>query len=183
MLSLKKIMSSEVVTVGPDMTLREVAELFASEHITGAPVVDGARLLGVVSTTDLLDFEAFDAGGRRAETEEVDWDEWAPVDAATETTPTAFYFTELWSSVGPDTLEQFRQSDDGASSGMDERTVSDVMTRSVFALSPHDDVRHAAEYMVKHGIHRVLVIDDGEVVGIVSTTDVMRAVAERGLAS
>ena len=51
----KHIMRRRVVTVSPQMTLREVAALFLEKQITGAPVtsVDG-RLIGVISQTDLV---------------------------------------------------------------------------------------------------------------------------------
>jgi CBS domain-containing protein len=34
--------------------------------------------------------------------------------------------------------------------------------------------------MVREGIHRVIVVDEGKLVGIVTTLDVVRAVAEAG---
>ena len=39
------------------LTLQEVARVFAETGITGAPVVAGRELVGVVSTTDLVEFE------------------------------------------------------------------------------------------------------------------------------
>jgi CBS domain-containing protein len=181
MVTLREIMSDNVVTVSPDMSLKEVADVFVSEHITGAPVVSAERLVGVISTTDLLELEPFEIRARPESGEEVDWDDWTPVDAAGESEPTSFYFTELWARVGPDALEQFRTSDAAEAALLDERTVSDVMTRGVHGLAPDADVKDAAAYMLEHGIHRVLVLEDGSLVGMVSMTDVVRAVAERGL--
>lgn len=181
MVTLREIMSAEVVTVTPDMSLKEVADVFVSEHITGAPVVAAERLVGVISTTDLLELESFQIRSRTEAPPEVDWEEWTPVDAGGESEPTSFYFTELWARVGPDALEQFRTSDAAETSVLDERTVSDVMTRGVHGLPPGADVADAAGYMLEHGIHRVLVLEDGKLVGMVTTTDVMKAVAKRGL--
>ena len=181
MVTLKEIMSSDVVTVTPDMSLKEVADVFVSEHITGAPVVRSERLVGVISTTDLLELEPYEMRSRAEAPPEVDWEDWTPVDAGGENEPTSFYFTELWARVGPDALEQFRASDAAETTVLDERTVSDVMTRGVHGLPPGADVRDAAGYMLEHGIHRVLVLENGKLVGMVTTTDVMRAVAQRGL--
>lgn len=48
-------MSREVVSVGPDASLRDVARLLAERRVSGVPVVDeGGRVLGVVSGSDLL---------------------------------------------------------------------------------------------------------------------------------
>jgi CBS domain-containing protein len=49
------LMSRNVVSVGPDLSLRELARLFRRHGVTGVPVVDAeGRSLGSVSTTDLL---------------------------------------------------------------------------------------------------------------------------------
>ena len=51
----KDIMRKRVITAFPEMTLKELADLFIERHITGAPVVDHqGKLLGVVSQTDLV---------------------------------------------------------------------------------------------------------------------------------
>lgn len=50
-----EIMSRDVVTVRPETPLREVAELLASRHLSGVPVVDAeGRLLGVLTESDLM---------------------------------------------------------------------------------------------------------------------------------
>jgi CBS domain-containing protein len=51
----------------------------------------------------------------------------------------------------------------------------------VCALPSKSSVAAAAEQMKSAGVHRLLVIDDGELVGIITSTDVARAVAEHGL--
>jgi CBS domain-containing protein len=52
---LRDIMSHPVVTVGPGLTIRETAELFATRHIGGAPVMDHGCLIGIVTASDILD--------------------------------------------------------------------------------------------------------------------------------
>ena len=48
-------MTREVLTVGPETPIHEVAALLAERRISGAPVVDaGGRVLGVVSEADVL---------------------------------------------------------------------------------------------------------------------------------
>jgi CBS-domain-containing membrane protein len=49
------IMTHPVISLGPDASLAEAAEVLAGHRISGAPVVDGAgRVLGVVSEKDFL---------------------------------------------------------------------------------------------------------------------------------
>jgi CBS domain-containing protein len=57
-----------------------------------------------------------------------------------------------------------------------EHTVAEAMSRRVCVIPSGADVASAAAYMLKAGIHRLLVKDDGRFVGMVTTTDVLRAV-------
>src|SRR5919112_1386779 len=58
MLRLRDIMTTKVVTVDAGATVREAMELLARHHVSGAPVVSGQSLVGVVSATDLMAFAA-----------------------------------------------------------------------------------------------------------------------------
>jgi CBS domain-containing protein len=53
-------MTRELYTVGSDASLRDVQEIMRSKYITGVPVVDGKRLLGLVSVDDII--RALDEG-------------------------------------------------------------------------------------------------------------------------
>ncbi len=48
------IMTSDLITVGMDDTVGEIAKTFALHHIHHIPVVEGTRILGVVSDRDIL---------------------------------------------------------------------------------------------------------------------------------
>lgn len=51
----RDIMSSKVLTVSPDTTVRDVAALMIEKHISGVPVMDeSGSLVGVISEGDLL---------------------------------------------------------------------------------------------------------------------------------
>ena len=75
MVPLRQIMSTELVTVSPQLTLQEVARVFAETGITGVPVVSGRELVGVVSTTDLVEFETTNPGSPRQREERSEWGE------------------------------------------------------------------------------------------------------------
>jgi CIC family chloride channel protein len=55
--------------------------------------------------------------------------------------------------------------------------VRDLMTPHPLTVSPDADVRAAAQQMLYADIHRLFVVDGERVVGVVSTTDIMQAVA------
>jgi CBS domain-containing protein len=64
---------------------------------------------------------------------------------------------------------------------MENYLVEDVMTKKIRWLSPDADVRSAADMMREFGVHRVLVLNRGHLVGLVSAMDIAKAVAERQL--
>ncbi|HEY6101911.1 MAG TPA: CBS domain-containing protein, partial [bacterium] len=57
----------------------------------------------------------------------------------------------------------------------EQMTVRDIMTRRPLTVSPDADVREAAQQMLYADIHRLFVTSDEQVVGVISTTDIMRA--------
>ena len=54
-MKVRELMTEDVIAVGPDTPLKEVAEILAARRISGLPVVDEERkVLGVVSEADIL---------------------------------------------------------------------------------------------------------------------------------
>ena len=183
MLRLSDIMTRDVVVTTPEMTLREAAELFAAHHISGAPVVSGAKVVGVVSAADILELAASVRGATPDvldSSESLEWTERALEEDGTDTPSTA-YFTELWSESSDDVTQRVNNPRAKDADILDEHSVEDIMSRPLIALSPHDDVCSAADLMRQRAIHRVLVVQDGELVGIVTTLDIVKAVADRKL--
>lgn len=48
------IYSSEIVTVSPEASISDVADLLSSRKITALPVVEGSKLVGIISRIDLI---------------------------------------------------------------------------------------------------------------------------------
>ena len=144
MLRIRDIMTRDVFTATPDTTLRDAMEMLTKRHVSGAPVFDGGKVVGIFSASDLLTYLA----------------------DLSDTTP-SLTFRRRRGRVTP----------------LEDATVDDVMTRHVESVSPECTVEEAAVLMGTKQIHRVLVMADGVMVGIVSTSDVARAVAEHKLGS
>jgi acetoin utilization protein AcuB len=53
-LTVKKVMSSPVITVGPDTPLEEAARIMADSKIGGLPVMDDGHLVGIITETDIF---------------------------------------------------------------------------------------------------------------------------------
>jgi len=184
MLHVRDIMTLDVVTVSAGASLREVAETLVSDGVSGVPVVSGEEVVGVVSATDLAGFAA-DAPGAPTErdfpdepgfsSEEEDGTEEMPDD------PASAYFLAFWSDAGADVVERVATPATPEWNVFEEHTVEEVMTTALSSVSPDDTVREAARYMLRNGVHRVLVMDDGELVGVLSTTDFVKAVSQYGI--
>ena len=183
MVKLHDIMSVEVTSLDPNMTLREATEVLSSEHFGGAPVVAGDRVVGVISIADLLDFVSSNPGPSTLKEERADWGESSEKEEAWNSRgePAAAYFGEMWSDVFVQVDERFRKTDSPEWDILEEHVVSEIMTRRLCQLPPRTDVRDAAEFMLRAGIHRVLVTEEGRLVGVASTTDIVKAVAQHGL--
>ncbi|HMK37584.1 MAG TPA: CBS domain-containing protein [Desulfomonilaceae bacterium] len=52
---VESVMARNVVVVSPTMIMAEVKELMRTKRISGAPVVEDDRLVGIVSLTDIMD--------------------------------------------------------------------------------------------------------------------------------
>jgi CBS domain-containing protein len=177
MLTVRDLMSPDVVTISPDLQLRDAMALLLRHHVSGAPVVAGDRVVGVVSATDMLEYTtaAAPVPAYRAEQSEdelaapEEWDEGAE--------PPSTYFSEWWPDAGADVVERMEQSGGPEWDALADHTVAEVMTRSVCALRPDTPVAAAADYMLRAGVHRALVMDQRRLLGILTTTDFVRAVA------
>ena len=56
MFSIEQVMVKDVVSVSPTTTIKEVAQFLAEKEFHALPVVDQERLVGIVTTTDLINY-------------------------------------------------------------------------------------------------------------------------------
>jgi CBS domain-containing protein len=189
MLRVRDIMTKDVLTLSPDMTVREAMEELTARHVSGAPVLLGHQVVGVVTASDLMAFAATLPGAPAEHEESPEWGEWERVleeeqEKQEEDLPAAAYFTKLWEDAGADVALRISNVEAPEWNVLDEHTVEEVMTRApIWKISPDMPVTAAAQYMKDHGIHRVLVMEGDKLVGIVTTSDIARAVAEHKLTS
>jgi CBS domain-containing protein len=172
MLTLQEIMARDVIAVEPYATLREVISLLIERRITGVPVVTCGQVSGVVSATDVLDAVAF--AGQSSKGRVAAWPDAGEAESWVD--DDRDFFTQPWQDGGLDELERYGEIEEEHDL-LDTRTASEVMTRALHMLPSDTPLHVAARYMLDSGIHRVLVTDDGDLVGVATTTDFMRALA------
>lgn len=152
-ITAEQIMNPEVMTVRDDLTVAELAAFLIDQEISGAPVEDDrGNLVGVVSLSDIV--RVASSGGSR----------YAP-----EHDP-SFYVRGWEESVEAEDLESLHFDDEGL-------LVRDIMTPSVFSVEASTPVREVARSMMDSHLHRLLVVRDGRVVGILSTSDMLGLLA------
>jgi CBS domain-containing protein len=147
------IMERRVVTVAADSPLLAVYRLFVAEDISGAPVVDETGdVVGVISARDLL----------RSANETHD-------DAAMD----LHYYENSASFDGEEWMTDIEEFEDR----LTHRSVSQVMTTGAISVRRDAPINEIADLLLKHRIHRVLVVDDesdeGPLVGLVSVFDMV----------
>ncbi len=62
----------------------------------------------------------------------------------------------------------------GDSVAICEGRVDDVMSKSVLSIDSSATLKDAGLQLIEKGVHRLLVIDDGKLVGVVSSLDILR---------
>ncbi len=143
MLKVRDVMSRDMVAFDPDTDLLDAIEVLAERHIGGAPVLAGDRIVGVLSSSDILEFVASN-----------------PATFADYGDTGTAGSSEEWSALAGHTVGE-------AMSGGPACT-----------LAPDNTVQEAAELMRTSGIHRVFVVDRERVVGVVSSLDITKALAD-----
>ena len=56
MFSVEQVMAKNLVSISPETTVKEAAEILASKEFHALPVVEGNLLVGIVTTTDLIKY-------------------------------------------------------------------------------------------------------------------------------
>lgn len=183
MLRLRDIMTREVLTLEPQMTLREAMEILSSRHVSGAPVLSGNKVVGVISAGDLLSFAAAPPRDDERQAQQSLPDEWQESEEwdDDEESESASFFTDMWDEHSEDTTDVIDTQGESSSDVMSNHVVEEAMTKTIRWLSPNADAISAADMMRQYGVHRVLVVARGKLVGIVSAMDIAKAVANRKL--
>jgi CBS domain-containing protein len=180
MLRVREIMTPHVVTLSPDASLREAIETLVSCRIGGAPVLDGAKIVGVLSAPDVLEFESITPARSGREADEEDETTLEPAEEWSEGNDVpASFFTDLWDTDDKAVADFSTRGPNW--DFLEEHTVAEAMTRSVCTVPANLEVSAAAARMLAAGVQRALVTEGEEFVGILTTTDILRAVAERRL--
>jgi CBS domain-containing protein len=141
------VMTTKVITVEPTTSVQDLAALLSERGISGVPVVEGDRVIGIVSEGDLL-HRTETGTERRIQPRRSRWFDDRPREESAR---------DYVKSHG--------------------RTVSDLMTRKVISVAETADLAEVAAVMEANRIKRVPVMREGKLAGIISRANLVRALA------
>ena len=148
--AVSTIMTTNVVTLSPDQSVPEAADLLSEHNIGAAPVVDASgTLVGLLRDEDLL------------------------VTESNLHVPTAIEFlgAEL---IWPPSMHRYEAELKKAAAS----TVSEIMSTEFDTVAPTDTVESVATLMHDKGLSHVPVVDaNGSLLGIVARGDLIRFLA------
>ncbi len=145
MLTVRDIMTTDLITVTPDTDVARVAQILLDNHINGTPVLgQDDRLLGIICQSDLI--------------------------AQQKKLPIPTFFTFLESVIQTTSMKEI----DKQVRKIAALTVSQAMSPDPVTVEPDTGLETVASLMVDNNFHTLPVIKNGRLVGVVGKEDVLR---------
>lgn len=145
-MKVKDIMTKDVVSVGVDNEMAEVAKILTEKRIHGVPVVEEKKVIGIITETDFF--------------------------VGTEHSlylPSFIEFVKKF-KLSNDTLD-FRKNE---LKNILKAKAADIMTNDCVTIDPEGDIEELFEIFKKRGFHTVPVVDGNKnLCGIVTLADVI----------
>jgi CBS domain-containing protein len=149
MLTAKEIMSTEVISVTPATSLKDLARTFVESKFSNMPVIDEAgKLVGIISETDLVEQQK-------------------PLHI-----PTVMAFFDGVFYL--DSEKHFREEVDRVTA----QTVDELCHRQPITCTPDATMREIAGLMSRHKAHLIPVMDNDKMIGVVARLDLIKAVED-----
>ena len=141
----KDIMSKDVLTVKPETTVIELAQLLTSHNINGAPVIDDdGRIIGVVTENDLV-FQKKKVH-----------------------IPTVISILD--SFIYLESQEKMKEEMEKISAV----TVERIYSKDVKTVSPDTSIEEIATIMAEKYIHTIPVMENDTIVGVIGRKDIIK---------
>ena len=150
-LKARDAMNTDIETIRSDASLPELERKLIQDGVSGYPVVDDNVLRGVVSHSDILRQLCVERS--EAEVAAGFYEDGAGIETPL---PAAEWISE---TIGRE---------------IDELSVSDVMAKNLIAVTPDTPLLDVARKIVQYRIHRILVTEDNQLCGLITSGDFVR---------
>lgn len=145
----KDIMTRDVITIHYSASLRDLSRLLAENGITGIPVIDDDNgLMGMISMRDIIREDIRALGA----------------------TPDYQDISELFSSA--------LDMEEAEGIAVRRVWVEEIMSREIHTADETATLRELCAIMNERKVHRLPILRDGKLVGLVTATDLIRTIAE-----
>ena len=142
----KDIMNTEVITIDPKTKIEDIAKILSKNSISGVPVVEDEKIVGIVSEGDLLHKEA------------------------SPRIPTIYPVSALGSFIAPGDYKKY-ESD---LKKFIATEAEQIMSKKVITSTEDTDIRELASIMVDKRVNRVPIVKNDKLIGIVTRADIIR---------
>lgn len=157
-LSVASVMQKQVESVRPGMSVHDLERRLLRKRISGCPVVEDGKVVGIVSRSDVIRQLCIE----RTNVEMMS-DYYSDFSGMPHEVPQAQSLDEIASQLGR---------------RIGHLTVRDLMMEKVISVRSDDPLSRAAQVLVEKHIHRLPVIDDEQLVGIITSLDLVRTIAD-----
>ncbi len=153
-MKIKDVMNSDVIYCKPDDRISDVAQMLRKNDISGMPVVEKEKLIGLISELDLLQLLEIPR-------HDTYW------------LPSPFEVIEIPIRELISWEEAKRMLTD-----IGTKPVKEIMRTKIYTISPEDSIEEASTIMIKNKINRLPVVSEGKLVGIVTRGDIIKGLAD-----
>ncbi|AEH60684.1 putative signal transduction protein with CBS domains [Methanosalsum zhilinae DSM 4017] len=153
-MKVKDVMNSNVIYCKPDDRISDVAQLLRKNEISGMPVVESEKLIGLISELDLLQLLEIPKHGTY----------WLP-------SPFEVIEIPIRELISWEEAKRMLTN-------IGTKPVKEIMRTKIYTVSPEDSIEEASTIMIKNKINRLPVVSEGKLVGIVTRGDIIKGLAD-----
>ena len=158
MKTVRDFMRTDVVYFTPEDSVFDVATIFTRQEISGAPVVENERVIGMVSISDMIRFMSM----KLADAEVI----------SHEPQSLSMLLLNLV-KMGKDFVDFKKELE-----RISKVKIKDIMSREVIYVVPDATLVEAASIMEKGDVNRLPVLHEGKLIGIITRSDLVKALID-----
>jgi CBS domain-containing protein len=151
-MKVQEVMTKDVITCSPTDPIRQIVKLMGENCISGLPVMENGKLVGVISEEDIMKILA------------------GPREPSTLWLPSPF---EVLLEIPFRDLLELRNLQ-RSFKDIGETPVRNIMSKDPVTIEPENDIEDASALMVRYKVNRLPVVKNGKLVGIVTRDDIIQ---------
>jgi len=156
MKKVRDIMNPKVFCFSPDDTVFKVAKVLSEKNISGAPVVESEKVIGMVSMSDIVRF-------MRTKLK---------IGSSHDLPSLSLLVLDIF-KTGKDYMDLKEEIQEASNI-----KIRNIMSKKVVSINPEASIFDAANLIENSDVNRLPVIESGKLVGIVARADIIRALLD-----